>query len=75
MENPIWERIAHLRKRNRAVYQAIEGLVGKSREEDATIGLMKSFYARYPVLARAVHREIIRIDRLIDEASSELACE
>ena len=75
MEHPNWERIAHLRKINRAVYRAIEMLVGKSKEEDATLGLMKSLYAFNPVLARAIHREIIRIDRLIDEASSELACE
>jgi hypothetical protein len=73
-----WRVIGTLRETNRQVYQAIGLLVGEPGQSlpDPTIALMKRFYEKYPVLARAVHRDILVRDRLIEQHSSELAaCE
>ncbi len=76
MEQATWNSIEQLRKTNRAIYEAIEELVGESKEaEDPTLVLMQKFYKRHPILARAVHREILRIDLLIYDHSAELADE
>ena len=76
MEHPAWGMIARLRKTNRAIYEAIEELVGRPKDaEDPTLALMQRFYAKHPVLARAVHRQILSGDMLIYDHSSELACE
>jgi hypothetical protein len=73
-----WRVIGTLRETNRQVYRAIGVLVGPPEEDlpDSTIALMKRFYEKYPILARAVHRDILVRDRLIEQHSSELAaCE
>ena len=76
MEHPAWAMIARLRKTNRAIYGAVEELVGRPEDvEDPTLALMQRFYARHPVLARAVHRQILNADDLIWKHSQELACE
>ncbi len=67
-----WAVITRLRLENRHLYQAIEELVGLG-VGDPTVGLMKRFYAEYPVIARAVHRDILKRDLLIYDHSLELA--